>query len=450
MSAPSQSRVRQRTPILSALAVYLRPSVLIVMLLGFSSGLPLALSGETLRVWMADQGVDLGTIGLLSLAGLPYTLKFLWAPVVDAWQVPGLSRRLGRRRAWLVASQLVLMATILFLGTRDPLAAPLMVGFAALLVAFASATQDIVVDAFRVQSLPTDEQAAGMASYVAAYRVGMLASGAGVIGLSAWLETQGLSEDAVWPMAYAAAALLVLIGLGATLMAKEPSSDKREETEAGGALARLFETAKGAFSDFLARDAALGILAFVVMFKLCDALAGTMTAPFVLSLGYTKATYAAIVKGVGLAALLIGGFAGGAVARALPLASALWLAAFLQMFSNLVFVWLGWQPTSAAALTVAIVIENFSGAIGTVIFVAYLSALCRNPLHTATQYALLTALASTGRTLFSSGTGFAAAELGWPLYFTGTALAALPALALMVWLQGRGHFRALDEAGNGT
>jgi len=450
MSAPTQSLPQDRTPILTALAVYLRPSVLVIMLLGFSSGLPLALSGETLRVWMADRGVDLGTIGLLSLAGLPYTLKFLWAPVVDAWQVPGLSRRLGRRRAWLVASQLVLMATILFLGTRDPLAAPLMVGLAALLVAFASATQDIVVDAFRVQSLPTDEQAAGMASYVAAYRVGMLASGAGVIGLSAWLETQGLAKEAVWPMAYAAAALLVLVGLGATLLAKEPSSDKREEAEAAGTLARLFETAKGAFSDFLARDAALAILAFVVLFKLCDALAGTMTAPFVLSLGYTKATYAAIVKGVGLAALLIGGFAGGAVARALPLAGALWLAAFLQMFSNLVFVWLGWQPTSTSALTVAIVIENFSGAIGTVIFVAYLSALCRNPLHTATQYALLTALASTGRTFFSSGTGFAAAELGWPLYFTSTALAALPALALMVWLQGRGHFRALDEAGNGT
>ena len=179
--------------------VYLRPGVLIVMLLGFSSGLPLALSGETLRVWMADRGVDLGTIGLLSLAGLPYTLKFLWAPIVDAWQVPYLSRRLGRRRSWLVASQLVLMATILFLGTRDPLPSPLMIGFAALLVAFASATQDIVVDAFRVQSLPTDEQAAGMASYVAAYRIGMLASGAGVIGFSAWLELQGLSKEAVWP-----------------------------------------------------------------------------------------------------------------------------------------------------------------------------------------------------------------------------------------------------------
>jgi len=169
-----------------------------------------------------------------------------------------------------------------------------------------------------------------------------------------------------------------------------------------------------------------------------------MTAPFVLSLGYSKATYAAIVKGVGLAALLIGGFAGGAVARALPLATALWIAAFLQMFSNLVFVWLGWQPVSPWALTVAIVIENFAGAIGTVIFVAYLSALCRNPLHTATQYALLTALASTGRTLFSSGTGYAAEALGWPTYFVSTTLTALPALLLLMWLQRRGHFGTLD------
>jgi PAT family beta-lactamase induction signal transducer AmpG len=408
------------------------------------------LSGETLRVWMADRGVDLGTIGLLSLAGLPYTLKFLWAPVVDAWQVPFLSARLGRRRGWLVASQLVLMATIIFLGTRDPVYAPLMVGLAALLVAFASATQDIVVDAFRVQSLPTDEQAAGMASYVAAYRVGMLASGAGVIGLSAWLEAQGLSKETIWPLAYAAAALLVLIGLAATLFAKEPQNRaEHQHAETDGPLKRLFGTAKSAFSDFLLRDAALAVLAFVVLFKLCDALAGTMTAPYVLSLGYTKAAYAAIVKGVGLAALLIGGFAGGAVARALPLASALWLGAVIQMVSNLVFVWLGWQETSTWALTTAIVIENFAGAIGTVIFVAYLSALCHNPLHTATQYALLTALASTGRTFLSSGTGFAAEALGWPLYFVGTALAALPALALMVWLQERGHFRALDADRNG-
>ena len=451
MSAPTTSDP-QKPSYLSALTVYLRPSVLVIVLLGFSSGLPLALSGETLRVWMADRGVDLGTIGLLSLAGLPYTLKFIWAPVVDAWHVPWLSERLGRRRAWLIASQLVLMAAIVFLGTRDPINAPWMIGLGALIVAFASATQDTVVDAFRVQSLPVDEQAAGMAGYVAAYRIGMLASGAGVIGFSAWLEAEGLSKDATWPIAYAAAALLVLIGMAATLWAGEPQAARERELEShvhGSALTRLYETARGAFADFLTRDAALAILAFVILFKLCDALAGAMTAPFVLSLGYSKATYAAIVKGVGLAALLVGGFAGGAVARAMPLARALWLAAFLQMFSNLVFVWLGFQTPSIEALTVAIVAENFAGAIGTVIFVAYLSALCRNPLHTATQYALLTALASTGRTLFSVGTGFAAAALGWPLFFLGTSLTAIPALMLMMWLQGRGHFRALDAERNG-
>ena len=265
-----------------------------------------------------------------------------------------------------------------------------------------------------------------------------------------WLDSTGLSKEVVWPLAYAAAALLVLVGLVAAVLAREPQSDLNEAPQDGSPLVRLYATAKGAFADFLVQDAALAILLFVILFKLCDALAGTMTAPFVLSLGYTKATYAAIVKGVGLAALLIGGFAGGAVARAMPLAGALWLAALLQMFSNFAFVWLGYQTPSVEALTVAIVIENFSGAIGTVIFVAYLSALCRNPLHTATQYALLTALASTGRTLFSSGTGFAAQELGWPLFFTATSLTAIPALMLMVWLQGRGHFRALDDDRNGS
>jgi PAT family beta-lactamase induction signal transducer AmpG len=444
MSAPAEIEEPERASFLSGLLVYLRPGVLIVMLLGFSSGLPLALSGETLRVWMADRGVDLGTIGLLSLAGLPYTLKFIWAPVVDALPVPYLSK-LGRRRGWLVASQLLLMVAILFLGTRNPVASPLMVGVAALLVAFASATQDIVVDAFRVQSLPTDEQAAGMASYVAAYRMGMLASGAGVIGLSGWLELQGLSKEAVWPLAYAAAAALVLVGLAATLLAREPQS----ATEAGGAqgqsaLKRLYDTARDSFSEFLLRDAAIAVLAFVVVYKLCDALAGAMTAPYVLSLGYSKVQYATIVKGVGLAALLVGGFAGGAIARALPLATALLAGAILQSVSILAFVWLGWQEPSMQALTVAIVIENFATAIGTVIFVAYLSALCRNPLHTATQYALLTALASSGRTMFASGTGYAAKALGWPAFFVACVLTALPALALLLWLQKRGHFRALE------
>ena len=434
----------------TALGVYLRPRVLIVLLLGFSAGLPLSLSGETLRVWMADRGVDLGTIGLLTLAGLPYTIKFLWAPIVDALDAPWLSARLGRRRGWLVAAQLMLMLAIVFLGTRDPLASPLTIGFGALLVAFASATQDIVIDAFRVESLRQEEQAAGMASYVAAYRIGMLASGAGVIAFTAVLEARGVDKTVVWPIAYTVAAALVLVGLLAALAAREPAAPAEPATggahTGGDAAARVFSAAWGAFAEFLSRDAAIAVLVFVVLYKLCDALAGAMTAPFVLAgLGYDKASYAAIVKGVGLVALLIGGFAGGAVARTMPLGRALWLGAILQMLSNLAFVWLNYQPVGAWALTVAIVFENFTGAIGTVIFVAYLSALCRNPLHTATQYALLTALASTGRTLLSSGTGFAVNAMGWPAFFVATALAALPSLALLAWLQRRGHFGPLDS-----
>jgi PAT family beta-lactamase induction signal transducer AmpG len=345
------------------------------------------------------------------------------------------------------------MATILFLGTRDPVAAPLAVAVGALLVAVASATQDIVIDAYRVESLPTDEQAAGMAGYVAAYRVGMLASGAGVIGLTAWLEANGLSKIAVWPIAFAVAAALMLIGLLAVLLGREPAGSEaaaKHESRAD-AVQRVARTAWGAFADFLSRDAAIWVLIFVVLYKLCDALAGRMTAPFVLNaLGYDKGTYAAIVKGVGLAALLIGGFAGGAVARAMPLAAALWLGAVLQMLSNLAFVWLYFQPVGAGALTAAIIVENFTGAIGTVIFVAYLSALCGNPLHTATQYALLTALASTGRTFLSSGTGYAVNAMGWPLFFIATAATALPALMLMAWLQRRGHFVPLDAERNGS
>ena len=189
---------------------------------------------------------------------------------------------------------------------------------------------------------------------------------------------------------------------------------------------------------------------FVVLFKLCDALAGTMTAPFVLSLGYTRRPMRRSSKASASPRCWSAALPAAPWRARCRSSRALWLAAFLQMFSNLAFVWLGFQPPSAEALTVAIIVENFTGAIGTVIFVAYLSALCRNPLHTATQYALLTALASTGRTLFSSGTGFAAAALGWPLFFLGTSLTAIPALMLMVWLQGRGHFRALDAERNGA
>jgi len=432
------------------LSVYLRRRVLIVLFLGFSAGLPLALSGSTLLRWMAEAGVDLRTIGLFALVGTPYTVKFLWAPLVDALDLPVLSRLLGRRRGWLVLTQLVLIAAIVFLGSCDPAADPWLVALGALMVATASATQDIVIDAFRVESLDENEQAAGMASYVAGYRIGMLASMAGALFLVSAFERLELSQHAAWTTGYMAMAVLVVIGIVTSLVATEPQKSAPVEAAHARhkAVARVVEAAIGAVADLRRYDQIVVILAFVVLFKFTDALAGVMTAPFVYELGFSRDVYAAIIKGVGLAATLIGGFAGGFVARAYPLSASLWVGGILQAVANLAFSWQAMVGADVAWLTFAIVVENFTSAIGTVIFVAYLSALCRNPLHTATQYALLTALAAVGRTYLSSGAGFVAAAAGWATFFAVCAAAAVPSLALLGWLQRRGHFATLAARAN--
>src|SRR6184192_2313488 len=426
-------------------AVYLQRRVLIVLLLGFSSGLPLALSGSTLLVWMRESGVDLGTIGLFALVGTPYTLKFLWAPLVDALHVPFFTRAFGRRRGWLVFSQLLLIGAILLLALTDPARSPLFVALGELLVAAMSSTQDIVVDAFRVESLPESEQAAGMASYVAAYRIGMLVSTAGALFMVSAFESTGVPRASAWMWGYVAMAALVLIGTATALSATEPEQSARAEaaTRAETAFTRVIHAAIGAFSEFLVRKDALAALAFVVLYKFTDAFSGTMTAPFVIDLGFSRNDYAAIVKGVGLAATLIGGFAGGFVARRYSLATSLWIGGVVQALANLTFSWLAFVGVNQWALAFAISAENFTSAIGTVIFVAYLSALCQNPLHTATQYALLTALAAFGRTYLSSGAGFMAAATGWVWFFMICALAGLPSLVLLWWLQARGHFDRL-------
>ena len=241
-------------------------------------------------------------------------------------------------------------------------------------------------------------------------------------------------------------ASLVLIGTVTALVATEPErSAQAEATHAGQKpLVRIIEAALGAAKDFLGHELAFAMLTFVVLFKFTDALSGAMTAPFVIDLGFTRNEYAAIVKGVGLAALLAGGFAGGFVARALPLATSLWVGALLQSAANIGFSWVALSGHSLAVLTFAITLENFTSAIGTVMFVAYLSALCQNPLYTATQYALLTALAAVGRTYLSSGAGFIAEATGWVWFFVICALAGIPSLILLAWLQRHGHFKRLE------
>ena len=434
-----------------AAAVFLDPRVLIILLLGFSSGLPLALSGSTLLLWMKDVGVDLGTIGLFALVGVPYTIKFLRAPIVDAFQVPILSRLLGHRRGWLLFSQFLLIAAILLLAVQDPIRSPWLVALAAVIVATASATQDIVIDAFRVEYLPTENQAAGMAYFVAAYRIGMLVSTAGAVALVAYLEHVGVDRGLVWAYGYTAMAALVVIGMVAALLAKEPRAKEREAEalasgeRTGNPLLRFFRAAYAAFADFLSKRDALLILLFVVLYKLTDTFAGVMTGPFVLDIGFDKASYAAIIKGVGLAASLIGGVAGGLLARAMPLSRALLVAGILQAVANFTFSWLASLGVNHMGLALAISTENFTSAIGTVVFIAYLSALCTSPAHTATQFALLTALASLGRTTLASITGFVAAATGWVIFFMLCAAAALPGLALLWLLTERGAFTEIEK-----
>jgi PAT family beta-lactamase induction signal transducer AmpG len=430
------------------LAVYFKPRVLVVLLLGFSGGLPFSLTGMALQAWMTESGVDIRTIGLFAAIGIPYLIKFLWAPLTDALDVPVLSALLGRRRGWLMLTQVWLIAAIALMAFCNPALSPLLVGVAALMVATASATQDILIDAFRVESLPEEEQAAGMASYVAAYRVGALVSGAGTLFVVSAFESGGLGQQGAWTAGLVTMALLVLVGVAATLLAVEPAQSAAAEAEhlAHGrehAVRRVSVAAIGAFLDFFNRDSALAALAFVTLFKLADALATSLMTPFVLDLGFSRNELGAIVKGVGFVATLTGGFVGGYVARALPLAPSLWLGGVLQTITILAFSWQAIAGHDAVTLTFAITIQYFADAIGTVIFVAYLSALCGNPLHTATQYALLTALTAAGRTVFSLGNGYLAHATGWAGYFLVCAAAALPGFVLLAYLQRRGHFAAL-------
>ena len=412
-SAPVRSSTR--------LAVYLKPRVLIVLFLGFSSGLPLALSGATLLVWMREIGVDLGTIGLFALVGTPYTVKFLWAPLTDALDVPLLSRWLGRRRGWLVFTQLLLIAAIVFLGSTDPASAPALVALGALLVAAASATQDIVVDAFRVESLPENEQAAGMASYVAAYRVGMLVSTAGALFLVSGFQAHGFDKQRG-----------LALGLCRDGGAGADRHRDRADRHRAGTLARrpkprhagqkpfarVVEAAIGAFKDFLGHELAFVMLAFVVLFKFTDALSRRDDR----ALRHRSRIYAQRIcrdrqgrrpcraAGRRLCRRLR---CPRAAARHQPVDRRAAAGGGQSRRS----AWLAVVGHDLAALTFAITVENFTSAIGTVMFVAYLSALCRNPLHTATQYALLTALAAVGRTYLSSGAGFIAEATGWVWFF---------------------------------
>jgi PAT family beta-lactamase induction signal transducer AmpG len=446
--ATSSPAVAPRASWREVILVYMQRRVLVVLLLGFSAGLPLSLTLSTLQAWMTESGVDIKTIGLFAFVGTPYWTKVFWSPAVDALDIPVLTRWLGRRRAWLFVTQVMLLGAIVLLATFDPRQTPLGVAMAALLVAAASATQDIVIDAFRIESLKESEQAAGMASYVAAYRIAALVSGAGALLLVSAFASYGLTQQTSYSATYIVMGLLITVGMLATWLAAEPESSNRATAEHASpgheaAGRRMTEVAVASLKDFLSRDAAIAVILFVVLFKLADALAQAMNTTFALKMGFSRVELAAILKGVGFAASLLGGFAGGFVAKSFSISQSLWIGGLLQTVAILPFSWQAVVGHDPAWLTFAITAEQFTTGLGTVTFVAYLSALCGNPLHTATQYALLTALTALGRTMFAAGSGYMAEAAGWFDYFLLCAASAIPSFALLIYLQRRGHFAGL-------
>ncbi len=418
----------------SALAVYRDPRVLAVLFLGFASGLPLALTGATLAVRLTEVGVSLAGIGAFALVATPYSLKFLWAPLIDRMPIPLMTRLFGRRRGWMLTTQAALAASLLALGAVDPAAEPWLCAALALVVAFCSASQDIVIDAYRVEILKPEQYGAGAAMVQCGYRLAMLVSGAGALYLASYVS---------WFGVYAAMAALVGIGMATVLVNPEPPAAPPPPIREGAppmerAGAWLKDAVANPFLDMVRRHgwSVVAILAFVLLYKLGDALAGVMANPFYIKMGFTKIEVANVSKLFGFVATVVGTFLGGVIVARMGIFRALLLCGVLQMVSNLMFAAQALAGHDIAFLTATIAIENLSGGMGSAAFVAYISGLC-NVAYTGTQYALLSSLAVSGRTVLSAGGGVLVEQLGWVQFFVASTLAAVPGLILLLWMMRR-------------
>lgn len=405
----------------SALAPYLEVfrsrRVAVVLLLGFASGLPLALTGSTLQAWLTVSGVDIKTIAWFSWIGVPYLLKFLWSPLMDRFVPPWL----GRRRGWIVMTQAALVAGMLGMAATSPDDSLLLLGLFAVWVAFISASQDIVIDAYRTDILTVPERGVGAAVGVLGYRVAMLVSG----GLALIL-----ADQIGWRPTYIAMAALMLIGVCSALWAPEPALPPAVPATLRAA---VIEPLK----DFFTRAGAVQLLGLIMLYKFGDALAGTLTTAFLIrGVGFTLTDVGVINKWLGFASLVVGALVGGTLLTRMSLYRALMWFGLLQAISNLSFMFLAWAGTSYAWLVFAVGFENLASGMGTAAFVALAMSLC-NVAFSATQYALLSALASLGRVLFGPVTGELVAAFGWANFFFITFVAALPGLWLLWLLRGQ-------------
>jgi PAT family beta-lactamase induction signal transducer AmpG len=410
---------------LDSLRIYREKRLVAILLMGFSSGLPLPLTFATLSFWLAESGVSRSSIGLFILVGFSYNYKFLWSPVLDRLAIPWATRRLGRRRSWALLIQALLIAAIVLLGRSDPREDLATTAVLAALVAFLSASQDIVIDAFRIELLSPEEQGAGAAATQWGYRFGLLAAGAGALYAA---------EFGGWRFAFGVMAALMGIGMATVLLTREPAlTGAVPRAPGGGAAAWLREAVLLPFADLVRRRGWLAILIFIVLYKLGEAMAGAMANPLYQELGFSKVEVANIAKLVGFVATLGGVAFGGLVVARRGILQALLLGGVLQMLSNLMYVAQVLAGHSNAMLALSIFTENFTNGMGSAAFVAYLSSLC-SLAFTATQYALFSSLAALPTRLLSAPSGWLVDQLDWIPFFLLTTAAAVPGILMLLWL----------------
>ncbi|HEX8486223.1 AmpG family muropeptide MFS transporter [Sphingomonas sp.] len=410
---------------------YLRPRPLAAFLLGISSGFPLALLLGTMTFWLARVGIDKKTIGFAIGLTTPYTLKFLWAPLIDTVRLPILARAFGQRRAWLFLVQALLFASVWMLGASDPARHIGWFALWAIVTAFLGATQDIVIDAYRIEILSDEELPHGTANNQFGYRLGAFLAGVGTIALA---SNDGLGLG--WAAAYGFTGFCVLPGAVAALWAGRGMHERAAIRQAPGSWLR--ETIIGPFREFFSRRGALLILLFVMLYKIGDAMGQGMLNPMIVELGFSDMEFVAINKVVGFWGLIAGIAVAAPFLAWLGMGRALFVSGLMMLFSNFMFVVLAMQGHSPLWLGIAVATEQVTSGIGLTVFAVYLSGLA-NLAYTATQFALLSSVAVVGRTWLATPSGIAADALGWPGFWMLTMVVATPGMVLL-WLLWRGGF----------
>jgi MFS transporter, PAT family, beta-lactamase induction signal transducer AmpG len=451
-------------PWLAAFKVYANPRVVGMLFLGFSSGLPLLLVLGTLSFWLREAGIDRATIGHLSWVGLAYGFKWVWAPLVDRLSLPLLTRWLGRRRAWLLLSQVVIVLALLGMANTDPALNLQPIVLFALAVAFASATQDIAMDAYRIEAVTQEKQGAMAATYQAGYRIAMITAGAGVLWIASAVDTTpDVYDFNPWHVAYLAMAVCMAIGILATLTIREPelapnpiaeqeASEVHEWLVAKGlsgkslaVLAWVYTAVLSPFMDFVRRfgwQAAL-ILALIAIYRISDVVMGVMSNPFYVDMGYTKDEVATVSKVFGVIMTIAGAGLGGVLTARMGVMRTLFLGAVLSAATNLLFVWLAGRGHDVSALVFTVSADNLSAGIASSAFVAYLSGLT-NSAYSATQYALFSSVMLLLPKFIAGFSGDFVDAYGYADFFTATAVLGLPVLVL-VWLAGRARLHVQDK-----